>query len=61
MNVLDEVEAIGIAIDVEHLSSLEAHFAAGVKQAAQDAYSVIGKEINLGSARSSCRRCCSTS
>lgn len=49
MNVLDEVEATGIAIDVEHLSSLEAHFAAGVKQAAQDAYSVIGKEINLGS------------
>ncbi|GGU78268.1 DNA polymerase [Lentzea flava] len=49
MNVLDEVEAVGIAIDVEHLSSLEAHFAAGVKQAAQDAYSVIGKEINLGS------------
>nr|WP_268891601.1 DNA polymerase I [Lentzea tibetensis] len=49
MNVLDEVEATGIAIDVEHLSELEAHFAAGVKQAAQDAYSVIGKEINLGS------------
>ncbi|GLZ29522.1 DNA polymerase [Lentzea sp. NBRC 105346] len=49
MNVLDEVEATGIAIDVEHLSALEAHFAAGVKQAAQDAYSVIGKEINLGS------------
>ncbi|MDT7786000.1 MAG: polymerase [Pseudonocardiales bacterium] len=49
MNILDEVESIGIAIDVEHLSSLEAHFAAGVKQAAQDAYSVIGKEINLGS------------
>ncbi|NUT51337.1 MAG: DNA polymerase I, partial [Saccharothrix sp.] len=33
----------------EHLAALEAHFAAGVKQAAQDAYSVIGKEINLGS------------
>ncbi|MGZ3143324.1 DNA polymerase I [Lentzea chajnantorensis] len=49
MNVLDEVEAVGIAIDVDHLSELEAHFAAGVKQAAQDAYSVIGKEINLGS------------
>ncbi|WP_082373622.1 DNA polymerase I [Nocardia sp. NRRL S-836] len=49
MNVLDDVEAVGIAIDVDHLSELEAHFAAGVKQAAQDAYSVIGKEINLGS------------
>ncbi|WP_428834271.1 DNA polymerase I [Lentzea roselyniae] len=49
MNVLDEVEAVGIAIDVEHLSELEAHFAAGVKDAAQEAYAVIGKEINLGS------------
>ncbi|WP_447003472.1 DNA polymerase I [Saccharothrix isguenensis] len=49
MVVLDEVEAVGIAIDAEHLAALEAHFAAGVKQAAQDAYSVIGKEINLGS------------
>ncbi|XVV01882.1 DNA polymerase I [Actinosynnema sp. CA-248983] len=49
MHVLDEVEAVGIAIDAEHLAALEAHFAAGVKQAAQDAYSVIGKEINLGS------------
>ncbi|MER5260973.1 DNA polymerase I [Actinosynnema sp. NPDC002837] len=49
MMVLDDVEAVGIAIDTEHLAALEAHFAAGVKQAAQDAYSVIGKEINLGS------------
>ncbi|GAA1270230.1 DNA polymerase I [Saccharothrix xinjiangensis] len=48
-HVLDEVEAVGIAIDAEHLAALEAHFAAGVKQAAQDAYSVIGREINLGS------------
>jgi DNA polymerase-1 len=49
MLVLDDVESVGIAIDTEHLGALEAHFAAGVKQAAQDAYSVIGKEINLGS------------
>jgi DNA polymerase-1 len=49
MAVLDEVEAVGIAIDTTHLAELEAHFAAGVKQAAQDAYAVIGKEINLGS------------
>jgi len=49
MAVLDEVEATGIAIDSPHLAELEAHFAAGVKQAAQDAYAVIGKEINLGS------------
>ncbi|MGM1057770.1 DNA polymerase I [Saccharothrix sp. Mg75] len=49
MHVLDEVEAVGIAIDTEHLAALEAHFAAGVKEAAQAAYAVIGKEINLGS------------
>src|SRR5690606_13797001 len=39
----------GIAIDVDHLSALEAHFAAKVKQAANDAVAVIGEEINLGS------------
>jgi DNA polymerase-1 len=49
LQVLAEIEGIGICIDTEHLASLEAHFAARVKQAAQDAYSVIGKEINLGS------------
>ncbi|MDU0289526.1 DNA polymerase I [Saccharothrix longispora] len=49
MHVLDEVEAVGIAIDTDHLAELEAHFAAGVKEAAQAAYAVIGKEINLGS------------
>ncbi|ACU39350.1 DNA polymerase I [Actinosynnema pretiosum subsp. pretiosum] len=47
--LLAEIEGIGIAVDDEHLTGLEAHFAAGVKQAAQDAYAVIGKEINLGS------------
>ncbi|GGM70936.1 DNA polymerase [Longimycelium tulufanense] len=47
--VLAELEAAGIAVDSEHLAGLEAHFAAKVKQAAQDAYAVIGKEINLGS------------
>ncbi|RJQ77612.1 DNA polymerase I [Pseudonocardiaceae bacterium YIM PH 21723] len=47
--VLAELESAGIAVDTELLAGLEAHFAARVKQAAQDAYSVIGKEINLGS------------
>jgi DNA polymerase-1 len=47
--VLCEIESIGIAMDTELLAAQEAHFAARVKQAAQDAYSVIGKEINLGS------------
>ena len=47
--VLAEVESVGIQVDVEELTALEAHFASRVKQAAQEAYAVIGKEINLGS------------
>ncbi|HEY4418918.1 MAG TPA: DNA polymerase, partial [Pseudonocardia sp.] len=47
--VLADLEKAGIAVDGEALSALEAEFAAQVKQAAQDSYSVIGKEINLGS------------
>jgi DNA polymerase-1 len=47
--VLADLEAAGIAVDVDALSALESEFAAQVQQAAQDAYRVIGKEINLGS------------
>ncbi len=47
--VLADLEAAGIAVDHELLSGLESEFAAQVQQAAQDAYAVIGKEINLGS------------
>ena len=47
--VLADLEAAGIAVDVDALSGLESEFAAQVGQAAQDAYGVIGKEINLGS------------
>jgi DNA polymerase-1 len=47
--VLADLEAAGIAMDTQQLAALEAHFAGRVKQAAQDAYAVIGKEINLGS------------
>ena len=43
--VLADLEAAGIAVDTEALSALEADFAGQVKQAAQDAYAVIGKEI----------------
>ncbi|HEX5496412.1 MAG TPA: DNA polymerase I [Mycobacteriales bacterium] len=49
VDVLARMEAAGIAADTDHLTELEAHFAAEVKQAAQDAYAVIGREINLGS------------
>ena len=47
--VLAEMEHTGVAVDVEQLQSLEAHFAGEVKRAADEAFGVIGKEINLGS------------
>ena len=47
--VLAELEEVGIAVDTDVLTELEASFTAAVKQAEQDCYSVIGKEINLGS------------
>jgi DNA polymerase-1 len=49
VEVLQRMEQTGVAVDVDHLTSLEAEFAGQVKQAADDAYSVIGKQINLGS------------
>ncbi len=47
--VLADLERTGVAVDVEQLEGLEAHFAAEVKKAADEAFDVIGKEINLGS------------
>ncbi len=49
VHVLLAMERTGIAVDVERLESLEAHFAGEVKKAADEAFDVIGKEINLGS------------
>jgi len=49
VDVLAELERTGVAVDVERLEALEAHFAAEVKKAADEAFDVIGKEINLGS------------
>lgn len=49
VDVLARMEAVGIGADTDYLAELEAHFAAEVKRAAQDAYAVIGREINLGS------------
>ncbi len=49
VHLLGELERTGIAVDTDHLEELETHFAAEVRQAAEDAYAVIGKEINLGS------------
>jgi DNA polymerase-1 len=49
IDVLVDMEQAGIAIDEDYLVGLEAEFAGKVKQAAADAFTVIGKEINLGS------------
>jgi DNA polymerase-1 len=46
---LAAMEQTGVAVDLDHLEGLESHFAGEVKQAADDAFAVIGKEINLGS------------
>ncbi|WP_326836832.1 DNA polymerase I [Amycolatopsis rhabdoformis] len=47
--VITELEAAGIAVDVEQLTELEAHYLSRVTLAAEEAYKVIGKQINLGS------------
>lgn len=47
--VLAELEATGIAVDSGHLHDLQSTFAARVAEAADAAYEVIGKQINLGS------------
>jgi DNA polymerase-1 len=49
VDVLAVMEQTGIAVDLDHLTMLEAQFAGRVKQAADEAYAVIGKQINLGS------------
>ncbi|MBM0127523.1 DNA polymerase I [Pimelobacter simplex] len=49
VGVLARMEQTGIAIDVDHLEGLEAHFGEEVRSEAQKAYDVIGQEINLGS------------
>ena len=49
VDLLGTLERTGVAVDVEHLETLEAEFATKVSRAAEDAYAVIGKEINLGS------------
>lgn len=47
--VLEGMEARGVAVDVEMLRELEREFGQQVQAAAQDAYRVIGREVNLGS------------
>ncbi|KQU06191.1 DNA polymerase I [Rhodococcus sp. Leaf7] len=49
LDVLATVENTGIAIDLDHLHDLQSQFAGEVSVAAEAAYVVIGKQINLGS------------
>jgi DNA polymerase-1 len=47
--VLADMERRGIAVDLDGLHALESQFAAGVRDAAEQAWAVIGREVNLGS------------
>jgi DNA polymerase-1 len=47
--VLAEMEHTGIAVDSDHLKELQSDFADQIRDAAEAAYAVIGKQINLGS------------
>jgi DNA polymerase-1 len=49
LRTLARMEQTGVAVDLEHLEALESDFGAKVTQAANDAYAVLGKQINLGS------------
>ncbi len=46
---LAEMESVGIAVDLGLLGELQSQFADLVRDAAEAAYAVIGKQINLGS------------
>jgi DNA polymerase I len=47
--VLAGIETAGIAVDLKQLTELQSQFAALIRDAAEAAYAVIGKQINLGS------------
>ena len=49
VEVLAQMERTGVAVDAEHLASLESQFGSAVKSAADEAFAVLGREINLGS------------
>lgn len=49
VEVLVDLERVGIAVDADFLAGLESDFGDGVREAAEAAYGVIGREINLGS------------
>lgn len=47
--VLADMEHVGIAVDIAQLQALQSEFADQIRDAAEAAYAVIGKQINLGS------------
>ena len=47
--VLAQLESVGIAVDLDLLGQLQSQFADLIRDAAEAAYAVIGKQINLGS------------
>ncbi len=49
VSLLVDLEAAGIAVDVEQLTGLEAEFARDVADAQADAHAIVGREFNLGS------------
>jgi DNA polymerase-1 len=49
LGVLSSLEEAGIAVDTDQLATLQRQFADRVAEAAEAAYEVIGKQINLGS------------
>ncbi len=48
-HVLANMERAGIAVDMEMLTELQSQFGNQIRDAAEAAYAVIGKQINLGS------------
>src|SRR5699024_1660013 len=60
MMILARMERTGIAIDTELLDDLYDEFSRRIHDAAESAYSVIGRTVNLGR-RNSYKRYCSTS
>lgn len=46
---LARMERTGVAVDVDHLEGLEGEFGSKVAAAAEEAFAILGKQINLGS------------
>ena len=49
VRVLADMERTGIAVDLDHLTHLQAQLAGKVKAVCADAYASVGREFNLGS------------